>query len=154
MIQIWSLPSTDTPMTLPRSQWFGSGLGHIGSTSNLGAVTPAALTLSSTAEPMPSAPMTATKAAPMRRSRLIPFSPPRSEVRYSSRVAGTVQAIIQDSQSSRQAKGGRAWLVLLLAVLHPAAAHDIPNDVTVRAFLKAQGQHLNLLARVPLKAIR
>ena len=73
-----------------------------------------------------------------------------------------MQAIIQDSQSSRQTKGGRgsprgifAWLaLLLLAPLHHVAAHDIPNDVTVRMFLKPSGQHLDLLVRVPLKAIR
>src|SRR6185437_11831388 len=42
MIQIWSLESTDTPITEPITQWFGSGFGHIGSTSNRGAWTPAA----------------------------------------------------------------------------------------------------------------
>jgi hypothetical protein len=35
-----------------------------------------------------------------------------------------------------------------------AAAHDIPNDVTVQAILKPDGQRLQLLMRVPLKAIR
>jgi hypothetical protein len=44
--------------------------------------------------------------------------------------------------------------VLILALPPGAAAHDIPNDVTARMFLKPQGQHLNLLVRVPLKAIR
>ena len=34
------------------------------------------------------------------------------------------------------------------------AAHDIPNDVTVHAFLKPEGQRLHLLVRVPLKACR
>ena len=33
-------------------------------------------------------------------------------------------------------------------------AHDIPNDVTVQAFLKPEGRQLHLLMRVPLKAIR
>src|SRR5215813_11456412 len=33
-------------------------------------------------------------------------------------------------------------------------AHDIPNDVTVHAFLKPEGQRLHLLVRVPLKACR
>jgi len=32
--------------------------------------------------------------------------------------------------------------------------HDIPNDVTIQAFVKPQGAHLNLLVRVPLKAMR
>jgi hypothetical protein len=34
-----------------------------------------------------------------------------------------------------------------------AAAHDIPNDVTVQAFLKPSGQRLTLLVRAPLKAM-
>jgi hypothetical protein len=42
------------------------------------------------------------------------------------------------------------WLALPLSV----AAHDIPNDVTLQMFLKPDGQHLNLLVRVPLRAIR
>jgi HupE/UreJ protein len=33
-------------------------------------------------------------------------------------------------------------------------AHDIPNDVTVQAFLKPEGQTLRLLVRVPLIAMR
>src|SRR5258708_3391899 len=35
-----------------------------------------------------------------------------------------------------------------------APAHDIPNDVTVQAFVKPQGQRLHLLIRAPLKAMR
>ena len=34
------------------------------------------------------------------------------------------------------------------------AAHDIPNDVTIQAFLKPESGRLHLLMRVPLKAIR
>jgi hypothetical protein len=33
-------------------------------------------------------------------------------------------------------------------------AHDVPNDVTVQAFLKPAGTHLRLLVRVPLRAMR
>ena len=33
-------------------------------------------------------------------------------------------------------------------------AHDIPNDVTVQMFVKPEGQHLRILVRVPLKAMR
>jgi len=33
-------------------------------------------------------------------------------------------------------------------------AHDIPNDVTVQAFVKPEGAHLRLLVRVPLRAMR
>lgn len=35
-----------------------------------------------------------------------------------------------------------------------AAAHDIPNDVTVQAFLRPDGDRLHLLVRVPLRACR
>jgi hypothetical protein len=35
-----------------------------------------------------------------------------------------------------------------------ATAHDIPNDVVVQSFLKPSGDHLDLLIRVPLKALR
>jgi hypothetical protein len=34
------------------------------------------------------------------------------------------------------------------------AAHDIPNDVTAQLFIKPEGEHLNVLVRVPLKSIR
>src|SRR5690242_13705058 len=67
MIQIWSFESTDTPIVFPITQWFGSGFGHSGFTSNLGACPPAAAAtarLWSTAEPTPSAATTATRPAP------------------------------------------------------------------------------------------
>src|SRR5713226_5438425 len=44
--------------------------------------------------------------------------------------------------------------VLFLLLPCGAPAHDIPNDVTVQAFVKPQGQRLLLLIRVPLKAMR
>jgi hypothetical protein len=43
---------------------------------------------------------------------------------------------------------------LFLAIPHSVDAHDIPNDVTVQAFLKPAGEQLHLLVRVPLKAMR
>jgi HupE/UreJ protein len=42
----------------------------------------------------------------------------------------------------------------LLLLPWRAAAHDIPNDVTVQAFVRPQGGRLHLLIRVPLKAMR
>src|SRR5580698_3960216 len=33
-------------------------------------------------------------------------------------------------------------------------AHEIPNDITIQAFLKPEGQRLRLLVRVPLTAMR
>jgi len=49
-------------------------------------------------------------------------------------------------------------LVLLAALFvvtrpHSAAAHDVPTDVLVQAFVKPEGQQLNVLVRVPLRAI-
>ena len=45
--------------------------------------------------------------------------------------------------------------VLLAAAFAPSrSAHDIPNDVTIQAFLKPEGQRLHLLVRVPLTAMR
>jgi hypothetical protein len=41
-----------------------------------------------------------------------------------------------------------------LALPRYAAAHDIPNDVTIQAFLKPEGERLRLLVRVPMKAMR
>jgi len=50
---------------------------------------------------------------------------------------------------------GKAVLATMLFVLpHAITAHDIPNDVTVQAFVKPDGDRLHLLVRVPLKSIR
>src|ERR1700693_5161204 len=47
------------------------------------------------------------------------------------------------------------WVAALISVLPlRSAAHDIPNDVTVHAFVRPDGQRLHLLVRVPLKAMR
>lgn len=45
-------------------------------------------------------------------------------------------------------------LALLFALSRPVAAHDIPSDVTIQAFLKPDGQRLRMLVRVPLVALR
>ena len=47
-----------------------------------------------------------------------------------------------------------ALVALVLAAVPYAAAHDIPDEVRVNAFIKPEGKHLNLLVRVPLKAMR
>jgi hypothetical protein len=44
--------------------------------------------------------------------------------------------------------------ILALAAASVADAHDIPNDVTIQAFLKPEGQRLRLLIRAPMKAMR
>lgn len=54
----------------------------------------------------------------------------------------------------------KCWIartIGLLAVgLFPAivAAHDIPNDIAIQAFLKPEGNHLHLVIRVPIRALR
>ena len=45
-------------------------------------------------------------------------------------------------------------VALLGAMVGSAAAHDIPNDVRIQAFVKPRGAQLQLLARVPLLAMR
>ena len=44
--------------------------------------------------------------------------------------------------------------IALALLARAACAHDIPNDVRVQAFLKPEGQHLQLLVRAPLSAMR
>ena len=50
----------------------------------------------------------------------------------------------------------RHFVALALVALAPgsAFAHDVPNDVTVLAFVKPEEQRLRLLVRVPLEAMR
>lgn len=47
-----------------------------------------------------------------------------------------------------------AVAIALLTVGRPALGHDVPNDVTVRAFLRAEGARLRFVVRVPLDAMR
>lgn len=46
------------------------------------------------------------------------------------------------------------WACAALALPLTAFAHDIPNDVTVHAYVKPSGERLQLLVRVPLAAMR
>lgn len=48
----------------------------------------------------------------------------------------------------------RTTLLPALLLALRAAAHDIPSDVTAQVFLKPEGQHLRLMLRVPLGAMR
>ena len=60
------------------------------------------------------------------------------------------------SQSPRPAHPVALLLLvlgLLLAFPSRQAAHDIPADVTVQAFVKPEGDRLRLLVRVPLEAL-
>ena len=47
-----------------------------------------------------------------------------------------------------------AAVFLISASVWPAAAHDIPNDIAIQAFLKPEGQQLHYLLRIPLKEMR
>src|SRR4030095_12627666 len=48
----------------------------------------------------------------------------------------------------------RSVAVLIFGLPANLGAHDIPSDLTIRAFLKPEGQQLHLLIRVPLQAMR
>jgi hypothetical protein len=74
-----------------------------------------------------------------------------------------MQAIIHDSLSGNHSNrsicsGARTiatrLLLLCLALPFGAAAHDLPTELTAQVFLKPQDDHLQLLVRVPLRAIR
>jgi len=52
--------------------------------------------------------------------------------------------------------GAALFLLCAVAFAAPATlvAHDIPSDVTIQAFVKPEPNHLHLLVRVPLRAMR
>src|SRR6185295_9665424 len=50
--------------------------------------------------------------------------------------------------------GSVAIIAMICALSIGAAAHDIPSDVTIHAFLRPAGDRLQLLIRVPLQAMR
>ena len=56
--------------------------------------------------------------------------------------------------TSRVTLGLALVAALTFAMLSGAAAHDIPNDVTVQVFVKPEGARLRLLVRAPLRACR
>ena len=58
------------------------------------------------------------------------------------------------SRSARSRAIRTGILAALLLTCHGAAAHDIPIDVTAQVLVKPAGEHLHLLIRVPLKAMR
>src|SRR5262249_6363948 len=47
-----------------------------------------------------------------------------------------------------------ATTALLLATAAAAAAHDIPASVVVQAYVRPQGDHLRVIVRAPLAAMR
>jgi hypothetical protein len=46
------------------------------------------------------------------------------------------------------------YLCIITFLSAPAFAHDIPNDVTVQAFVKPSGQRFQMVVRVPMSAMR
>ncbi|HEY3137214.1 MAG TPA: HupE/UreJ family protein [Blastocatellia bacterium] len=59
----------------------------------------------------------------------------------------------EDSTSARRVVAAACASVFFVLV-SGARAHDVPNDVTVQAFVKPEGERLRLLVRVPLRACR
>ena len=53
-----------------------------------------------------------------------------------------------------QCRAAALLMVILLVATIPVSTHDIPNDVTVQAFVKPEGPRLQLIVRVPLRAMR
>ncbi len=48
---------------------------------------------------------------------------------------------------------GLTPVLVLLLLPSAAAAHEVPNDVTVQAFVRPEGERLRLLVRVPIEAL-
>src|SRR5258707_8075508 len=95
MIQTLSLASTATPIVAPMTQWFGSGFGHIGSTSKRGACTPAASTFAlsrSTYDATVSTPRTTREIAPAEYFRFMVL-PRQPRVGYHTRFGRKEQAL-------------------------------------------------------------
>lgn len=57
-------------------------------------------------------------------------------------------------RGSRVARGGLLACLLLVLLPGRPAAHEVPNDVLVRAFIKPEEGRLSILVRVPLEAVR
>jgi hypothetical protein len=87
--------------------------------------------------------------------RRTPSGPPLGYARGSVITAGTEPRPPGSGRNASRGAGHSArWLAaLFLALCCAATAHDIPNDVTVQAFVKPAGQRLHLLVRVPLRAM-
>jgi hypothetical protein len=59
----------------------------------------------------------------------------------------------RDRRVSAAARLCALLLLIPLTCVARVSAHDIPRDITVRAFAKPEGQRFRLLLRVPLKAV-
>src|SRR3954462_4692406 len=135
-------------MTLPSSQWFGSGLGHIGSTSNFGACTDdlpcAADACCSMLWATPSVASTATNVAPTKRLRLlIPLifclrlSSPECRPAHSIHTRGSVGSVgsvgsrgsePRTWRTLRTLRTSRTQLSCLRGPAHPIILVDFKGD--------------------------
>src|SRR5262245_27344756 len=83
--------------------------------------------------------------------RSLPLTTPSAHIHRfveARRHPSSVRRGIRDAPSSACALRPGALIVLVLLILTiNASAHDIPNDVTVHAYMKPEGQHLRLLIR-------
>ena len=70
----------------------------------------------------------------------------------SSMLEASVSYLFGHARAARHAIASLAASIMLSLPL-VVAAHDIPNDVRVQAFVAPEGQRLNLLVRVPLAAM-
>src|ERR1700687_3143021 len=79
---------------------------------------------------------------------------------YPRKSVGSGSTVVYEEPAMRLFRTLRTRVIavlptaIALALSLHASAHDIPNDVTVQAFLKPEGQRLSLLVRVPLRACR
>jgi hypothetical protein len=62
--------------------------------------------------------------------------------------------ILRSAPSRRPAVGAFAGIALLVGATTPLAAHEIPNRVTVLAFVKPEPGRLRIVLRAPLEAMR
>lgn len=79
---------------------------------------------------------------------------PQDEVGGERRLACPTSA--QTGPANVAAFAALAWLILaalLLPLVSPAAAHDIPANVKINAFFKPEGKHLEFLIRLPLASL-
>ena len=62
--------------------------------------------------------------------------------------------LTRDRQTVSLSSAAALAACLLLSLPAAPAAHDIPNDVPIKMFVRPEGQQLRLLVRVPLVAMR
>src|SRR4051812_24684117 len=62
--------------------------------------------------------------------------------------------MMQCSNGSMRRLAAACLIASACALPAVLSAHDIPNDVTIQTFVKAEGQELHLLVRVPIIAMR